>query len=256
MSAADGFEYAQARIQARMGLHPSEPVWRRLAASRTLSAYLEGARATALGPCVADLSGASDVHEIEQSVRSHLHRCVGEVALWAPEPWRVAVQWLNWLPYLPALRHLLEGAEVRSWMGAAAPLKACLEVAPEARPRVLALAGGAVLVNAWERGESMLRAWGVTWRQRWPACTGQCAAGLNGIAAVLERHVSRFPAAGLRESWPARHALNARMRHLFRQHTLEPAAAFAYLALVALDLERLRADLTWRALFPSHGLEP
>jgi len=35
-----------------------------------------------------------------------------------------------------------------------------------------------------------------------------------------------------------------------RRAMLDPAAAFAYLALIALDLERLRGELLRRAAFP------
>jgi hypothetical protein len=50
--------------------------------------------------------------------------------------------------------------------------------------------------------------------------------------------------------WTSRRTLVQQARFLFRRHSGEPAAAFAYLTLVALALEKLRGDLTRRSLFP------
>ena len=50
-------------------------------------------------------------------------------------------------------------------------------------------------------------------------------------------------------------AARAALRRLFRLHAGSAAAVFAYLALVALDLERLRGGLVVRALFDG-GREP
>jgi hypothetical protein len=48
-----------------------------------------------------------------------------------------------------------------------------------------------------------------------------------------------------------RRALGSRLTHLYRRATLEPAVAFVFLALSALDMERLRGELLRRAIFPS-----
>ena len=54
----------------------------------------------------------------------------------------------------------------------------------------------------------------------------------------------------MRDGWPLRRALQARLALLFRRAMLDPAAAFIFLALTALDLERLRGELLRRAAFP------
>ena len=54
---------------------------------------------------------------------------------------------------------------------------------------------------------------------------------------------------------PHSFAARAALRRLFRLHAGSAAAVFAYLALVALDLERLRGGLVVRALFDG-GREP
>ena len=46
-----------------------------------------------------------------------------------------------------------------------------------------------------------------------------------------------------------REQLAARLRSAFRRFRFQPATSCAYLALTALDLERLRGDLVQRALF-------
>ena len=43
---------------------------------------------------------------------------------------------------------------------------------------------------------------------------------------------------------------------MFRRNTALPAAVFAYLALVALDLERLRAELAQRTALRAAGVAP
>jgi hypothetical protein len=42
-----------------------------------------------------------------------------------------------------------------------------------------------------------------------------------------------------------------RLVRLFRRSALDPAAAFIYLAVACLDLERLRGELLRRAIFPT-----
>lgn len=52
-AASDGFEYALARLHARLAWRASEPTWQRLHAARSLPALLDVARSTTLAPYVA-----------------------------------------------------------------------------------------------------------------------------------------------------------------------------------------------------------
>jgi hypothetical protein len=52
---------------------------------------------------------------------------------------------------------------------------------------------------------------------------------------------------------PARRALSSRLIALYRRAMLDPAAVFIFLALSALDIERLRGELVRRAIFPGLG---
>ena len=65
---------------------------------------------------------------------------------------------------------------------------------------------------------------------------------------MIRSHASAFPRSG-EAAWPLRRDLRERLRLGFHRLPLQPAAAFYYLALLALDLERLRAALMERALF-------
>jgi hypothetical protein len=64
------FAYAQARIQARFASLPSEAEWQRVAASRSLASFLEEARTGCLRDWVKGFSGQSDVHYLEEGLRS------------------------------------------------------------------------------------------------------------------------------------------------------------------------------------------
>jgi hypothetical protein len=46
----------------------------------------------------------------------------------------------------------------------------------------------------------------------------------------------------------------SRLALLYRRATSNPAAAFIFLALCALDMERLRGELLRRAIFPRFGV--
>lgn len=87
-------------------------------------------------------------------------------------------------------------------------------------------------------------AWLVQWRRRWPTP----APGLQRIETAVTSHIQRFARGGVRGAWSAREALERELRRLFRRSALCPEVAFAYLGLVALDLERLRAELVRRVL--------
>jgi hypothetical protein len=93
------------------------------------------------------------------------------------------------------------------------------------------------------------REWLDEFRRRWPAGDGDARAAMEELVALVERHVASFARTPLDDAWPRRLALQAHLQSLFRRHALVPAAAFAHLALVALDLERLRAEL-WRMVPP------
>jgi len=106
----------------------------------------------------------------------------------------------------------------------------------------------AALAAGWDDPGRIVPLWRVEWERRAPA------RGDPDLRAELGRalgaHLAAFHDPALKDGWPLRRALQARLTLLLRRAMLDPAAAFAYLALIALDLERLRGELLRRAAFP------
>lgn len=70
--------------------------------------------------------------------------------------------------------------------------------------------------------------------------------GVHRGAAARAAHLAAFTRAHADDAWALRETFQQRLEVLFRRHSLTSGAAFAYLALVALDLERLRAEVVHR----------
>ncbi len=249
MTHVSGFEYVQARLQARYAERPSESVWGQLEAAQGFSAYLEAARPRVPTPWLENLSTGSDVHDVEHSVRGTLYTSIEQVARWVPVPWREAVLWLQWLVYLPALGYLLEGGAVLAWMREGHRLRPYLADAPSARKTALVGAGAACLVSAWESREGLVAGWLEGWSASWPMDSDEHVAPMQALTVLTRGHLRHFAGLSTDRAWPARGALAHRLELMFRRHAMTPAAVFAYLALLALDLERLRGGLVQRALF-------
>ena len=244
-----GFEYVQARLQARYARRPTELVWSRLDAAQGFQAYLEGARTTVLKPWVQNLSAGSDVHDVEHSVRGTLYTSIHTVARWVPSVWSPAVLWLHWLAYLPALQYLLDGGPVLAWMLEGHRLRPFLADSLEARKAAVIAAGGHPLVDAWGSGRELLDGWFDAWQASWPRdCPGHTAT-LRTLAELMVVHFRGFSVEPPHGAWSSRRSLLQSLRRAFRRHALAPASVFAYLAMLALDLERLRAGLVTRVLF-------
>jgi hypothetical protein len=92
-----------------------------------------------------------------------------------------------------------------------------------------------------------LAAWEREWRMRWPKASSEVVAGLDHLAQSLRAHVLRFGALSPSDASSARLALAARLAAHVRRAALQPSALFAYLALFALDLERLQGEFVLRA---------
>jgi hypothetical protein len=82
------------------------------------------------------------------------------------------------------------------------------------------------------------------------------AALLPDLVRLLAEHAAAFREPLEVDGWALRRALHARLTQLFRRATLEPAAAFIFLALSALDCERLRGEILRRVVFPRLPLAP
>lgn len=239
------FAYVQARVQARFAALPSAEEWQRLAASRSLAAFLEDARNGPLRPWIKAFSGQSTSQDVEAGTRASFHEAIEEVADWVPEPWREAVRWTRWLSLLPLWDHLARGEAPPDWLARDPFLCLLLDDNGRIDPRRVDAAGAAALLA----GDDLAAAWAEHWRDLWPRCKREFLANLEALRALLLAHLAVFREARLEAAWGLRLALQGRLRLLFHRRLLQPAGPLIYLALVALELERLRAELVTRALF-------
>jgi hypothetical protein len=247
-------EYAQARLSARYGQRPDEIAWRRIEHLRELPALLDAARGSPLSAWLAGIGPASTPHQIERILREHWRALVAEVAAWMPDAWQPAVRWCAVAADLAVAQHVARGGAALPWMPEDAVYRDLCE--REAAGVVTAPTDGplAPLRAAWPEPARLPHAWRAEWRRRLPARTGGDVTLLDELGRALHRHLAAFHDPAVRDGWPLRRALEARLVLLFRRAMLDPAAAFIYLALAALDVERLRGELVRRAAFPGMAL--
>lgn len=211
-------EYALGRIGARIGERPREAAWRALGVIRDLSAFVDAARAGPLARWMRGIDRQADAHAIEERLRENTGAHVRELRDWMPVAWQPAIEWTTVLLDLPFALHLARGDTPLPWMAADA---GCRDLA-----RAPWLAGGdrAAAVGAWHD----------EWNRRVPHDAGD-----DDLLRKLGDLLANVP----------RRSLGPPLLHLYRRATLAPAATFVYLALSALDMERLRGELLRRALF-------
>jgi hypothetical protein len=249
MSSTVSFAYAQARLQTRFGERPDENVWLRLHGVGEIGSYLQTARQTPLRKWVLGISPAHDSHDIELALRQKFRNHIDEVANWPPTPWRAALRWIKCLPDLPALQHLLGGGTATEWMRRDPVLAEFTEPDASMHLHTPHASGCVVLAESMRQDETLFQGWLQHWRELRPN-TGhadkQFNQGLNHLETLLKSQLE--PSRGTTTPL-LREALAHKLRTAFRRYSFQPATACAYLALTALDLERLRADLLQRALF-------
>jgi hypothetical protein len=243
-------EYAQARIQARFGARPQAASWRALDGASDLAAYLEAARGTSLRAWLPDVAPGADLHQIDSALRERFRAHIEEVARWLPPQWRPAMLELSRLPDLPAIQHLLSGDPALAWMWRRPALQELAAGGSQAdapeflkRYRKRARRGGRT-----ESGETRA-AFLAEWERLWPRADPESLRALHRLVSTILTHFERFRRASARDAWRERSGLERGLRRLFRESALRPETAFCYLALVALDLERLRAELVRRVLW-------
>jgi hypothetical protein len=242
-------EYAQARLDARHGQRLREADWHRIELLREFGPLLEAARGTSLRPWLDGITAESSVHQVEAILRRRWRGLVAEVAGWMPASWRPALAWCAVLPDLAPLQQLAGQSEAAPWMRDDSMWRELCAVEPAGRPARLAAGPLAALAVAWSAPQTLARAWQAEWLRRWPAHRRSTEATLQNHARTQLAHEGAFVGADPAQGWVLRGALRARLALLLRRATLEPAAAFIHLALCALDLERLRAELLRRLVF-------
>jgi len=243
-------EYAQARLQARNSQRPDESVWRRIEVIREFAPMLEAARSSALRPWLVGLTAGSGAHEIESTLRSHWRALVEEVAGWLPGAWQPAVRWCGPVPDLPVLQHLAGGGAPLAWMRSDAAYQDLCDEEPATRAAAVRSGPLAAFAGHWGHPDGLAAAWRTEFRRRIPRGADAGGSELAELARTVSSHLATFGAAQAGDGSPLRRALAARLLLLFRRAILDPAAPFVFLALSALDLERLRGELLRRAAFP------
>jgi hypothetical protein len=251
MTELSQFAYVQVRLQARYGQLPDQAVWQRLEGITALSHLLQTARTTGLRTWLLNIGAHSDSHAMEKSLRQQLRQHIEEVTRWLPPPWRPAARWCGLLPDLPALHHLLSGSDAPAWLRDDERLKPYAHDLQALRLQALRDSPYAPLLAGGNGSVDLAAVWAAHWRALWPpaAAAGDHAA-LAGLARLFDSHYAALRSDLARDGVHARDHLDQRLRSGFRRHPHQAAAAFYYLALTGLSLERLRGLLARLILFP------
>jgi hypothetical protein len=264
------FDYAHARVAARLAQRPDERLCNQLRSLRSVASLLETVRASSAASTVSGVALTSDADGIELAFRQQLRTRVAEVAGWAPSPWRPALLFTQHLVDLPALVHLLGAERPPRWIaadpvlapyaaaaqtqrraalldGPLAPLARALDAGADARRAPEPLARALRRLRSGATLHPALGAWEAEWRRRWPPASPDARERLERVVDLVRTHLLRFPAVPADDTATARQTLGARLATAVRRNAAEPAGLFAYLALFAVDLERLRAEFVPRA---------
>lgn len=241
MRRAEGnLPYAAVRVQARHGRRADESTWRRLEASGDFGQYLGVARASVLAPWVDGMDEGHDAHAMERALRGAWGEYVRAMASWHPQEWQPWLNWWRWLPVLPLISRLARAEAVPVWL-LADPV--CGPIAPGS-PAERATALGATELAplaAVVRGEASA---GAAWLEHAahlapridPESRDRLSRLMRLLSADAEELTARSPVA---------------LRQLFRAAGGTAIASGCHLALLSLDLERLRGGLAVRRLFPA-----
>lgn len=249
-------EYAYARLSERLGERPDESAWRRIESIRDFAALLDVARIGAHARWTTGIAHDSDPHAIDAVFRGHWRALVDEVARWMPEPWQPAVRWVVTLADLPVIEHLARQHAAPAWFASDPVYRDFVTESEAACPTALATGAMAPLLPAWRDPDRLLAVWHEAFVAQLPRMDDETRAHLAALERALTDHRRAIGEPTVRDAWPLRRALQARLLHLFRHTLVEPVEAFIYLALVALDLERLRGELVRRAAFPRGSALP
>ncbi|MGE5338289.1 MAG: hypothetical protein ACM3PU_10695 [Gemmatimonadota bacterium] len=251
-------DYAQARAAARIGQRPDERAWLQAHSARSVAALLEAVRASAAAATVSGVEARAGADSIERAFRQQLRQRIVEVARWAPQQWRAAVLWLQHLIDLPALAQLLGAEPPAAWMASDPVLGELARSTPAERRTRLMEGELAPIVRALASAapgaapaplHAALSAWRSGWHARWPDCPADEHFELGALERAVEVHLQRFVSMPADQTNDARSALAMRALRSMHRNPGQPVALFAYLLVVAIDLERLRGEFARRAIF-------
>ena len=264
MTGDPGVEYAYCRLSARLAMRPDERLWRQLHSARSLQAAVDAVRATAAAPYVAGVGLSGSIDDIELAFRQHLRARIREVTTWAPQGWQAALRWAEVLVDLPIVQHLLGDAPLPKWLRLDPHLAVYAEDDRIRRRARLAQGPMAPLLAVATSGRStprrsaasrhgrdglhpLLAAWEAHWQRCWPRCGDEQRRSLQRLSQTVRAHLAAFATLPVEATAPARERLGERVRRQLHDAAAQPASLFAYLLLVALDVERLRGEFAVRA---------
>lgn len=258
MATSNQFAYVQARLQARHGQRPGEERWRLLESTPDIASYLQGARSTSLRPWVAHMPAESSPHQVERSLRGDWEAYVAELSAWMPSSWRASVDWFSTLPYLPFFTHLVRDQPIPAWMRDDMTLAHLTSEDPDRRREALQASVMGGIGDAIREGVAPTVAWLDGWSETWPEVRPDVERSLLQLRSALEKNAEAIRLdPSIHPVGPKLRApLTARLNSLFRKYSGQVAAVFAHIALMSLDLERMRGGLVIRALFTDPARRP
>lgn len=229
------FDYAQVRLQSRYAARAGPSAWRAMEHARELAALIELARGSGFERLVTLLPMPLGLHALDLAVRQQWRLQVDEVAGWMPADWQAAVRWCALLVNLPFMQYLANGGTPHGWMQGDRSFPA---------------------QGAPTDPQPVARAWYREWRCRMPRMSEDEAAQFLVFVRTVESHRDAFVKAAVDEGWRLRHMLEQKLTAVFRRASLEPLAAFAFLALQWLALERMRSEIATRIAIASRSPVP
>jgi len=248
MTTSPRWSYVQARVQARHGERLQESDWRAIEAARSIDQFIARAQASSLRRFTEHMNARMPSHAVERMLRDGWRAYVTESASWVPAVWQHAVMWTSILPELPIIDALLTG-EAQDWIEQDTAFAGLAQPDLQKRDAALANSPLGALVASSAHEKALAARWYARWRSLGPQRRTDKSA-LIDIAATINAHVERLARASPQEtSAPYRRDLALKLTRMFRRYSGSPAVLFCHLALVALDLERLRGNLIRRRLF-------
>ena len=252
MTVIHGIAYAQARIQSRYGKRADAGVWLKLHNIHDLGSYLQSAQQTPLRHWILGISSSHSSHDIELTLRQKYRRHVDEVAGWMPEDWKKTLQWIKRLVDLPVLQYLVDGGEPLPWMKSDPCINGFIADDPPLRLQAIRHEGNSIMVDSWQQSGSILAGWLAQWGSLCPK-SAHDDRGLQTLVKLLHEQMplqsSQQPSKQQAAQPTDYEIMFDRLRLVFRRYAFQPAAVYAYLAIVALDLHRIRSDLMQRLFF-------
>jgi hypothetical protein len=248
MIAIPGTAYAQARVQSRYGRRADAGVWLKLHNIHDLGSYLQAAQQMPLRHWVLGLGLDHSSHQIELTLRQKYRTHVDEVASWMPMDWKQALRWIKRLVDLPVLQYLAEGGEPLAWMRKDGDIANVIADDPRSCLLAIRRAGNGVMVDSWQKSGSILTGWLSQWNALRPESRLQNE-GIERLERLLYDQM-QLQSKQQQVTQPTDYdSIIERLRLIYRRYAFLPAAVVAYLAMVALDIHRIRNDLMQRLYF-------